>query len=84
MAEWLGNGLQNRLQRFDSAWYLRISPAFQVGLLCVLMEGVGGRLTNSYILIRDGRGQKKQRCAGRRIAVFVVVSMNIGGIIRTR
>jgi hypothetical protein len=22
MAEWLGNGLQNRVQRFDSAWYL--------------------------------------------------------------
>ena len=22
MAEWLGNGLQNRLQQFDSAWYL--------------------------------------------------------------
>jgi hypothetical protein len=23
MAEWLGNGLQNRVQRFDSAWYLK-------------------------------------------------------------
>lgn len=23
MAEWLGNGLQNRLQQFDSAWYLK-------------------------------------------------------------
>ncbi len=23
MAEWLGNGLQNRLQQFDSAWYLQ-------------------------------------------------------------
>ena len=23
MAEWLGNGLQNRVQQFDSAWYLR-------------------------------------------------------------
>ena len=22
MAEWLGNGLQNRVQQFDSAWYL--------------------------------------------------------------
>lgn len=28
MAEWLGNGLQNRLQRFDSAWYL----SFLIGL----------------------------------------------------
>lgn len=25
MAEWLGTGLQNRLQQFDSAWYLRYS-----------------------------------------------------------
>ena len=23
MAEWLGNGLQNRVQQFDSAWYLK-------------------------------------------------------------
>ena len=23
MAEWLGTGLQNLLQRFDSAWYLK-------------------------------------------------------------
>ena len=23
MAEWLGTGLQNLLQRFDSAWYLQ-------------------------------------------------------------
>ena len=26
MAEWLGNGLQNRVQQFDSAWYL-FNPA---------------------------------------------------------
>lgn len=26
MAEWLGNGLQNRAQQFDSAWYL-FNPA---------------------------------------------------------
>lgn len=25
MAEWLGTGLQNRLQQFDSAWYLKKS-----------------------------------------------------------
>ncbi len=24
MAEWLGSGLQNRVQQFDSAWYLQI------------------------------------------------------------
>lgn len=23
MSEWLGNGLQNRLQQFESAWYLK-------------------------------------------------------------
>ncbi len=27
MAEWLGNGLQNRVQQFDSAWYLPLNPA---------------------------------------------------------
>ena len=26
MAEWLGTGLQNLLQRFDSAWYLPKNP----------------------------------------------------------
>ena len=26
MAEWLGTGLQNLLQRFDSAWYLKKAP----------------------------------------------------------
>ncbi len=26
MAEWLGNGLQNRVQQFDSAWYLKPLP----------------------------------------------------------
>ena len=26
MAEWLGNGLQNRVQQFDSAWYLQKQP----------------------------------------------------------
>lgn len=26
MAEWLGNGLQNRVQQFDSAWYLKLKP----------------------------------------------------------
>lgn len=28
MAEWLGNGLQNRVQQFDSAWYLKTKAAF--------------------------------------------------------
>ena len=27
MAEWLGTGLQNLLQRFDSAWYLKKSQS---------------------------------------------------------
>ncbi len=29
MAEWLGNGLQNRVQRFESAWYLKTSPLYR-------------------------------------------------------
>ena len=24
MAEWLGSGLQNRVQQFESAWYLQM------------------------------------------------------------
>lgn len=30
MAEWLGNGLQNRLQRFESAWYLKAKVKINV------------------------------------------------------
>jgi hypothetical protein len=30
MAEWLGNGLQNRLQRFESAWYLKVKVKIKV------------------------------------------------------
>ena len=29
MAEWLGIGLQNRAQQFDSAWYLHSTPRLQ-------------------------------------------------------
>ncbi len=33
MSEWLGTGLQNRSQRFESAWHLSIKkPAFPCGL----------------------------------------------------
>ena len=40
MAEWLGNGLQNRVQQFDSAWYLkRKSPAKGLFLLRYQAEG---------------------------------------------
>ena len=28
LAEWLGNGLQNRVQQFESARYLKKNPAF--------------------------------------------------------
>lgn len=31
MAEWLGTGLQNRLQQFDSAWYLQSVPPSKAG-----------------------------------------------------
>ncbi len=30
MAEWLGRGLQNLLQRFESAWYLKRRLAIQL------------------------------------------------------
>lgn len=30
MAEWLGNGLQNRPQQFDSAWYLKAASPISV------------------------------------------------------
>ena len=29
MAEWLGTGLQNRLQQFESAWYLKKQRSFK-------------------------------------------------------
>jgi hypothetical protein len=31
MAEWLGNGLQNRVQRFESAWYLLETEKIECG-----------------------------------------------------
>ena len=30
MAEWLGNGLQNHVQQFDSAWHLLIRLAGKI------------------------------------------------------
>ena len=30
MAEWLGNGLQNHVQQFDSAWHLSRNSCFTV------------------------------------------------------
>lgn len=48
MAEWLGNGLQNRLQQFDSAWYLGTIPMpsgrrdFFSAQCSVLRAGSGG------------------------------------------
>ena len=45
MAEWLGIGLQNRAQQFDSAWYLTrkrlCHPAQPLSLSCA---GVSARL----------------------------------------
>ena len=31
MAEWLGSGLQNRVQQFDSAWYLQNPVLYEAG-----------------------------------------------------
>jgi hypothetical protein len=33
MAEWLGRGLQNLLQRFESAWYLIIKAAIKAAFI---------------------------------------------------
>ena len=44
MAEWLGNGLQNRVQQFDSAWYLQqtINPfPTHTGRVFLLNNGDG-------------------------------------------
>ena len=30
MAEWLGSGLQNRVQQFDSAWYLKEGDSIEL------------------------------------------------------
>lgn len=32
MAEWLGNGLQNRVQQFESAWHLPKKSRFHQGV----------------------------------------------------
>ena len=34
MAEWLGNGLQNRAQQFDSAWNLKRRVSNGTPFLC--------------------------------------------------
>ena len=39
MAEWLGTGLQNRLQQFDSAWYLKKSDFPAEAALLLLYVG---------------------------------------------
>ena len=36
MAEWLGTGLQNLLQRFDSAWYLQKCPYSLLRGICFI------------------------------------------------
>ncbi len=33
MTEWLGNGLQNRVQQFESAWHLKIKRSFNAKFL---------------------------------------------------
>ena len=39
MAEWLGTGLQNLLQRFDSAWYLKKALGFSSkGFYCLFIR----------------------------------------------
>ena len=39
MAEWLGTGLQNLLQRFDSAWYLKkASGRWSGGVFFVILS----------------------------------------------
>ncbi len=45
MSEWLGNGLQNRLQQFESAWYLkkrdsvRLNPFFCMACRDIRVSG---------------------------------------------
>ena len=34
MAEWLGTGLQNQVQQFDSAWYLKTKGLTIVSPFC--------------------------------------------------
>ena len=57
MAEWLGSGLQNRVQQFDSAWYLTESP-FQKSL-----RGLSSWIYPSYLSskVRDLFGNVDKR-----------------------
>lgn len=47
MAEWLGSGLQNHLQRFESAWYLLGKRNF------IVYQGIA--LFYFGIYVREGR-----------------------------
>ena len=55
MAEWLGTGLQNRLQQFDSAWYLSKTARFfyRSGLFFNIFSfnscGIGRFFKNPFI-----------------------------------
>ena len=57
MAEWLGTGLQNLLQRFDSAWYLKkASGRWSGGVFFVILSRpstIGG-ITQEELAFRMG------------------------------
>ena len=85
MAEWLGNGLQNRVQQFDSAWYLkRKSPA--KGLFLLRYQAEGAVSDRSFSLstppdlpvgeawsLRSERGGLLRHRADRAGAVFLYI-----------
>ena len=50
MAEWLGNGLQNHVQQFDSAWHLDFFSVFMKPILSCLQSFCMAFFISSLIL----------------------------------
>ena len=67
MAEWLGTGLQNRLQPFESAWYLKkglsntcLEDLFSLLFICIFSPERVHTFNNLlHLLIRHHRADGK-------------------------
>ena len=67
MAEWLGTGLQNQVQQFDSAWYLKTK-----GLTIRESFCFGYRLTPVAIATSPSRGIGRNLLRRTRVASWLV------------
>ena len=56
MAEWLGSGLQNRVQQFDSAWYLKEGDSIELPSFFSSCRAPSNFKTASPAFLREPRG----------------------------